>query len=147
MTDKRKRDDKTAREWADSAAAGSVGPFADSATLLRRHPQLFEVSIYTPEELWRMARRGLETEALERKLDAPPFAETDMDEHAWKRCAGLRLLFPMAFLELERFIYFDFDTVAMCDVARLGALFDALEGATCFAFAGEDPSGGSWPTW
>jgi hypothetical protein len=144
-------DNATAREWAESGvgsgAGAGVGPFSGAVTLLRRHPQLFEASLYAPEEVWRMARRGLQAEASERGLDASPFSEADVDENAWKRCAGLRMLFPMAFVELERFVYLDYDTVALCDAARLGAVFDAFEGAACFGFAGEDPSGGKWPTW
>ncbi len=57
------------------------------------------------------------------------------------------MLFPMAFVALERFTYFDFDTVVLCDAARLGALFNAFQGDAFFGFAGEDPSGGLWPTW
>ena len=51
------------------------------------------------------------------------------------------------FVDPARDVYLDIDTVALCDTARLGAVFDAFEGAACFGFAGEDPSGGKWPTW
>ena len=144
-------DELSASEWAsattEGAEGGGAGPFADSATLLRRHPKLFEVTTYSPEEVWRMAKRGLQAEARERGLDEPPFSEADVDENAWKRCAGLRLLFPIAFAGLGRFVYLDFDTVTMCDAARFGELFDEFEGAACLGFAGEDPSGGKWPSW
>ena len=139
-------DNATAREWDESD--GGAGPFSDVLALLHRHPALFEASLYSPGEIWRMARRGLEAEARERGLgDAPSLSEGDLDENAWKQCAGLRMLFPMAFVALERFTYFDFDTVVLCDAARLGALFNAFQGEAFFGFAGEDPSGGMWPTW
>jgi hypothetical protein len=138
-------DDITSLEW--NASATEKGPFRDSLLLLQRHPKLFKASQYAPADIWRLARKGFAEEAQRLNREVPDFSEEDVDENAWKRCASLRLLFPMAFVNLRQFTYLDFDTITLCDASRLGAIFEEFGGSSCFGFAGEDPSGGGWPSW
>lgn len=140
-------DKETTTEWKRSIEDGSDGPFRDTAKLWQRHENLFQISLYSPEDIWRQAQRAFEDEASRNGLKASSFSETDIDENAWKRCAALRLIFPMAFAFLHHFIYLDFDTVTLCSIDRLGAFFDKFDKKACFGFASEDPSGGGWPTW
>ena len=141
-------DDDTLLDWRDESS-GDSDSFRDVKRLLRRNPRHFNVTLWSPRDVWREARVTLEAEARARggEPPAPRLDQEDLNPNMWKLCAGLRLLYPMAFHSLGRFVYLDFDTVTLCDLARLGAEFRAFGGASCFGFAGEDPSGGRWPSW
>ena len=134
-------DAATTRAWRRSDPM-----FLEVRAILARHPARYSVRMLCVDDLDDLARAGFEAEAAGApavaalpELTRAVQAAVSFDSTRF-RCAAARLLSPLVLRDLQRYIYLDYDTVTLCDIRRLQAVFASFPSAAALGLGSEFPS-------
>lgn len=118
--------------------------FLEVRNLVRRYPSRYSLELLTEAAFIGLVDAAVREEGA--TFESIGFSASFFN--VFGRCSGARLFIPLAFAAISsRVIYLDYDTVTLCDIRRLAALFDKFLPGAAIGAASEDPTGGHFVTW